>query len=464
MIVNRLKALASGLAFVFLAFPVLAQEQESSQSQVGSAPLEHVHLILPKGLLSGFVVVDQSVTMQDAIALGLQNNVQIGVAQAETDIQRALLQRAQAKRWPILSVGALTFIRAGNSQTLMTPDMMMNTVNSTVFQDLNATLKQPIYTGGAITAGIRASRATVNGAEVEARGAAVEMAYQVREAYLKAQLSEAEHQVHQQHIAVQQQMFQNADNRFKVGRGLKADVLRIQTELADAERMLNEEHSRLNNQMLDLKAAMGIDLGSNLTLSDDLKFSAWTGSQLPELMKTAVAKHPDVLMAQATIQEAEAQVRVAKAALRPQVYGQVTGNLRFPTQAPMMGNGVIGMLNASMPVFDKNKHSEILDASARLRKAQLQLKERQLAVGKQVAQAWNELDYAEKNIKLAEAAIVQAQEDFRLIKKRSDVGRSIEVEVQDASLKWREARLNRATALYNYEMAKAKLLKAVGDA
>jgi outer membrane protein len=449
-----------------LSLPLgLAQEHEHTAMQMpqGETTLEHVHLIVPKGLLSGFPVLDQSLTLPQAVELGLKNNVQLSVAQAETGIQRSILQRAQARRWPVFSVGALTFIRAGNSQTLMTPDMMMNTVDSTVFQDLNATAKLPLFTGGAITAGIRATRSAVSGAEAEARLAAVEMAYQVREAYLKAQLSHAEHWVHQQHIDVQQALLKNAEARFQIGRGLKADVLRIQTELADARRMLNEEHTSLNNQLLDLKAAMGIDLGSTISIADSLKAQPWTGAQLPELIQVAVTQHPTVLKAQAAVQEANAQVRVAKAALLPQVYGQVTGNLRFPTEAPMMGNGVIGMLNASMPVFDKNRLSEIAEASARLKKAEQELKARQLEIGKQVAQAWNEMNYADQNIQLANAAITQAQEDYRLIQRRADVGRSIQVEVQDAALKWREAGLNQATANFNYEWAKAKLLRAAGQ-
>ncbi|WP_373533455.1 TolC family protein [Vampirovibrio sp.] len=458
-----LVAFAMVIAMTFPAPLALAQVHDHSAPSLQTAPLEHVHLVLPKGLLSGFPVVDQQVSMQEAIDLGLKNNVQIGVAQAETTIQRSILQRAQAKRWPILSVGALTFIRAGNSQTLMTPDMMMNTVDATVFQDLNATAKLPLFTGGAITAGIRATRSLLNGAEAEARLAAVEMAFQVREAYLKAQLSMAEHLIHQEHIVVQQALLQNAESRFKVGRGLKADVLRIQTELAAAQRLLNEEHAGLNNQLLDLKAAMGVDLGSNVSLSAPLKVQAWSGDQLPELIQLATARHPAVLKSEAAVREAEAQVRVAKAALLPQVYGQVTGNLRFPTEAPMMANGVIGMLNASMPVFDKNRLSEISEANARLQKAKQELRAQQLEIGKQVAQAWNDLNFAEQNIKLSEAAIVQSQEDFRLIQKRAEVGRSIQVEVQDAALKWREAGLNQATAYYSYEWAKAKLLKATGE-
>ncbi len=454
-------ALTSGLILLAFQLPV-SRAQVHNHGQLGSEPLEHVELTLPKGLLSGFPVVDRPLSMQEAIELGLQNNVQLGIAQAETTIQRALLSRAQAKRWPVLSVGALTFIRGGNSQTLMTPDMMMNTVNSTVFQDLNATAKLPLFTGGALIAGVKASRSAVNAAEAETEQATVEMAYQIRETYLKAQLTEAEHQVHQQHITVQQDLLSNAEHRFQVGRGLKADVLRIKTELADAQRMLNDEHRSLNDQLFDLKAAIGIDLGSNITIHDPLRYTLWSGASLSELIQASLRQHPEIIKVEANIKAAEAQVRITRAALLPQVYGQVTGNLRFPTQTPMMGNGVIGMLNASMPVLDKNKLSAITEANARLKKAQQQLKEQQLSVAKQVAQAWNELQFSKDNITLAEAAITQAQEDFRLIQRRADVGRSIQVEVQDAALKWREASLNQVNAYYNYESAKAKLLRASG--
>ena len=445
------------------ALPVWAEHEHLENTPASPNAVEHVELSLPQGLLSGFPVINQSVSMDEAVSLGLQNNTGIQVAGAETDIRRALLRRAQAKGWPVLSVGSNTFLHNKNNQTLMTPDMMMTTGQSTLFQDLNASARMPLFTGGKIRAGIRVSRFSLEGAEAGARQSTVDAAYQIREAYLKALLSHAEHLVHQQHLSVEAEMLKNAEARYGVGRGLKADVLRIQTEIATGQQMLNEEHNRLNNALFDLKAAMGIDLGSNVSLTDVLNFTPWVGSQLPELMKIAIAQHPRIQEAEAAVKEAEAQVRVARAAYLPQVYGQVTGNLRFRDDPPMMGNGVVGMVNASLPVFDRNRGAEIAEATARLKRAQQELKARELELGKSIAQAWTDMQFAQQNVTLADAAITQAQEDLRLIRKRADVGRAIQVEVQDAALKLREAGLNRATALYNYESAKAKLKQALGE-
>lgn len=338
----------------------------------------------------------------------------------------------------------------------------MNTGSSTVFQDLNASAKVPLFTGGRIRAGIRASHFSLEGAQALNRQSAVEAAYQIRQAYLQALLSHAEHLVHQQHITLQQDLLKNAEASYQVGRGLKADVLRIQTALADAQRMLNEEHSQLNNALFDLKAAMGVDLGSDVTLSDPLSYQPWQGPQLPELIQKALIRHPQIQEAQAAVKEAEAQVRMARALYLPQVYGQVSANLRFREDPPMMGNGVVGQISTSLPVFDRNRGAEIAQAQARLQKARQELKARTLDVSKQMAQAWTDLEFAGQNITLAKAAITQAQEDFRLISRRVAVGRSIQVEAQDAALALREAGLNQAKATYTYALAKAKIVAVSG--
>jgi len=456
------------LASVLLANLLLAQipmswaHEHQAENPPSPTAVEHIELTLPKGLLSGFPVVSQSVSMEEAVQLGLKNNLNIQVATAETEVRRAILLQAQAKGWPILGLGSNTFIHSKNNQTLMTPEMMMTTGSSTLFEDLNASAKMPLFTGGRIRAGIRASHFSLEGAQAGSRQSAVEAAYQIRQAYLQALLSHAEHLVHQQHITLQQDLLKNAEARYQVGRGLKADVLRIHTALADAQRMLNEEHSQLNNALFDLKAAMGVDLGSEVSLSDALSYQPWAGPQLPELVQKALASHPQIQEAQAAVKEAEAQIRVASATYLPQVYGQVSGNLRFREDPPMMGNGAVGLISASLPVFDRNRGAEIAQAQAKFQKARQALKARELDVSKQLAQAWTELKFAAQNITLADAAIRQAQEDYRLISRRTAVGRSIQVEVQDAALALQEAGLNRAKAIYTYELNKARLLAYLG--
>lgn len=450
------------ISLVSTLVDVSAQSEGDSRLPVIEDTIEHQEIRLPESLIPGLPVIDQQLTLERAVELGLENNLGIEVARSETDIRRARLKGAQGERWPIIGLGSLTFIRSGESQTLMTPDMMMNMVDTTLFQDLNGSIRLPLFTGGRIRESIRAARFSLLGSEAALRQSIVETAYEIRKAYLNALLAQEEHLVHQAHIETQQELLRITSAKYHVGKGLRADVLRVQAELADAQRMLNEEHNRLNAALFDLKAAMGVDLSSDVSPAETLTFVPWAGTELNLLVREAVSRHPRIQELERLVQEAEAQIKVARSDYLPQIYGQITGNLRFPDRPPMMGNGIIGMLSAELPIFSRTRGAEVEGAKASFTRAQQALRALQLEVAEEIAKAWSELEFSRRNVALSEPAISQAEENLRLTQRRFAVGRAISIEVQDAALAVRQAQLNRAEALFNHALAKARLLKASG--
>ena len=453
------------LAIILLSWFSSAYAQEHIRLNLTEKPVEHQEIRLPEKLLPDLPFINQSLSMQDAVTVGLKNNLGIQVSRSETDIRRALLKGALAERWPVISLGSLTFLRAGETTTPMTPDTMMNTVDKTLFQDVNASGRIPLFTGGRIRGRIRAERFSL-GASIAALGnSSVDTAYQIKEAYLKTSLTEKQYSVHQFHIDLGQALLKNAEVRYKVGKALRADVLRIQTDLADARRMLNNEHAQLNDTLFDLKAAMGVDLASDVALADPLTFQPWQGGALSNLVQLGIANHPKVREAQQRIKETQAQVRMAKSEYWPQVYGQVTGNLRFPDRPLVngLGNGAIGVVTASLPVFSRTRRAKIQQAEATFYKAEQEYKAIQLEIAKKIAKAWNELTFAKENVALADTAVKQAEENLRLIQRRYDVGLAILVQVTDAWFALRQAQLNQVQAIYNHELAKARLVQSVGE-
>lgn len=460
------RILITGSLISWIGFTPISIAEEShvhpSRLPVFGESVVHEEIRIPQSLIPGLLVIDRQLTMEDAVELGLANNLGIKIARSQTDIRRAMLKGAQGERWPVISLGSLTFIRSDENQTLMTPDMMMNTVDTTLFEDLNASIRLPLFTGRRIRGGIQAARFSLLGSEAALRQSIVETAYQIRETYLNALLIKEEHLVHQAHIEIQQELLQVTSAKYRVGKGLRADVLRVQTELADAQQMLNEEHNQFNAALFDLKTALGVDLSSNVHPTETLIFTPWIGPDLNTLVQQAISLHPRIQELEQAVKEAEAQVSVARSEYLPQVYGQVTGNLRFPDRPPMMGNGVIGMVTAELPLFSRTRSAEVERARASLVRAQQELKALQLEIAEEIAKAWNELEFARQNVALSEPAVSQAEENLRLIQRRFAVGRAIQVEIQDAALSLRQAQLNRAEAVFNHELAKARLLQAIG--
>jgi outer membrane protein len=449
-----------GVLVFALPFPVWAEVIHPPEHIHGN--FSHQEITLTKGLLPGLPVIDQPLKMEDAVGLGLQYSPALKATSSDVAFNRASFRQAGAQRWPTVSLGSNTFLHNQNNLTLMTPDMMMTTGKNTFFQDFNATAKVPLFTGGRIVAGIRAARSNWEGSQAGYKQEQAQTAFEIRQSYLTALLSEVEHTVHQQHLAVQNRLLQNAQAKYDVGKGLKADVLRIQAELASAQQMLNDEHVRLNNMLYDLKASMGIDLSSEIQLSETLTMRPWTGPNLDSLVQNAIVNHPRIMQAQSAVLAAKAEVKMAQSKYLPQVNGQITGNLRTPQDAPVMGNGVVGWVSASLPVLDRNRDTEIEKVQAKLMKAQQSLRVVQIDTAKRIAQAWTEMEFSQQNSDLATASILKSQEDLRLIQQRFNVGRAVIVEVQDAAYQFRQSQLNQAQAVFKYELAKAKLLQALG--
>ena len=85
-----------------------------------------------------------------------------------------------------------------------------------------------------------------------------------------------------------------------------------------------------------------------------------------------------------------------------------------------------------------------------------------LMVSRDAAAALAEASAAGKNVKLAQAAVDQADEDYRVVKLRYEAGKSINVEVLDALASLTRAQTNYAQALFDYSVAQDRLARAQG--
>ena len=80
----------------------------------------------------------------------------------------------------------------------------------------------------------------------------------------------------------------------------------------------------------------------------------------------------------------------------------------------------------------------------------------------EVHNAYTSLRISEKNIKISENAVQQAQEQFFIAKVRYEEGVDTNLNVMDAQEKLTQARTNYFSALYSYNTSKAQLEKAMG--
>ena len=81
----------------------------------------------------------------------------------------------------------------------------------------------------------------------------------------------------------------------------------------------------------------------------------------------------------------------------------------------------------------------------------------------QVKEAVLYLEEAEKNIPTTQKAVLQAEENLRVSKERYRSQLTTSTEVLDAQTLLTQARLNYYNSLYDYNLAEARLQRAMGE-
>jgi len=153
---------------------------------------------------------------------------------------------------------------------------------------------------------------------------------------------------------------------------------------------------------------------------------------------------------------------VAKSAYKSQVYGNAMQGLSVDSAGTESGF-TIGV-TIGLPILDGGlRHAAINEAKAMLGVTRQDERQALLAVQQDVNTVWAELQAADTNVKLSEAAVAQADEDYRVVRLRYEAGKSINVEVLDALAALVGAQNNRLLALYEHNVARDSLARAIGE-
>ncbi|MHB0912751.1 MAG: TolC family protein [Armatimonadota bacterium] len=397
----------------------------------------------------------------DAVRTALQYSPMVQAAGDEASAALARVGMARAMTRPQLSVTAFGGTSTMGDIIASPPNVMPSGLFSVPDKTGitgQATFMVPLYTGGRLSGAVQGAEALSAAAALGRATVERNTALETRTAYHRALLAQATVDVYGNLVREEQERVRIAEAAFAEGRIAKYDLLRNQAGLAEAEQQLTNARRDAEVALIDLKTVLGVSPGSEITLSDQLAYSPVTGA--PETyIQTALQNRPEIAAARARVTSAEANVTVAGSAYRPQIYaGAMAG------AGTGMDAGVTVGVTVGLPIVDGGlRASAVREARAMRDAARRDEQQAVLAVQQDVNTAWAELQAADRNVQLSEAAVAQAEEDYRVIKLRYEAGKAVNVEVLDALAALVRARNNRLTALYEYNIAGDRLARSTGE-
>jgi len=186
--------------------------------------------------------------------------------------------------------------------------------------------------------------------------------------------------------------------------------------------------------------------------------------ELPECEEYALAHRPDGLAADYDIMAAKAQKEAAKSGWRPRVTGvgtrSIAGNAPFGSERN--SNWQAGV-SVSWNIFDSGVTSEnVRQADAMVNQYEALARKSRKKIRLETRTAWLSMKAAEQNIKETALAVEQAEDSYKISQVRYEEGVDIIISVTNAQEKLTQARSNYMTALYQYNLSRANLEKAMG--
>ena len=407
-------------------------------------------------LASAATAEARSLALSESVELALENNRSIKSSVTDVDAADWAYHEARRTAGPKLTLSTQGNRVGGKAYKLYDHDYAYRSA---------AELSFPLYTGGRIEHGIEAARYGVNTADLALESTKQAVRYQTTGQYFKALEYRNLIKVGEISVANLKSHLDNVNAQYRVGTVARSDVLASQVSLANAEQSLVNVTNNYDVAIAELNKLIGLPTGTALSLADELAYKKYDLT-LDDCTAYALAHRADGIAADLAVRQANASMEATRGASLPQVSAAATrtigGDSLFSNNTDSADTWSIGV-QASWAAFDNNvTAAQVNQRRAAVHKLQQAAEEAREQIELDVQTAYLSLLAAEKNIKTTNTAVERAVEDFKIAQVRYTAGVGTNLDVTDADEKLVTAQTNYYDALYNYNLSKAALDRAMG--
>ena len=395
-------------------------------------------------------------SLAECRTLALSQNQRLTAAGRRQLAAEAALGAAKTNRLPKLDFSSTGYYVRGLGNIL-------NTQGVTAGVGLN----QPIYSGGRIRAQTALAGVTALAAAEDVQATRQQLVAETDQTYwqtvaLRDQVTLAEGN-RAQLLALERDL----NNKLQAGLGYKADLLRAQVQLREAEVQLLRIRDNQRQSQLVLRQLIGRPAADSLRLADSIE-GAFPAVSPADYAARALAQRPDLRRLALTNQADSLQIDVARSARRPQVNASVNAlYLRQKAGFLLPDNNyapTYALVSVNLPLVHWQEN-RLLESQRRYQAqaSRADLTEAQQQVALQINRDLLTLNQTARRIELQTLTVAQAQENLRLNDNRFRAGLLSLVDLLEAQTLSQRAAAELVDAKADYRIAEAALGQATGE-
>ena len=388
-------------------------------------------------------------SLEDCIQRALENNENIEIFKQNKESAKWQLNSAQKAK--------------GVSITWQTNVYRISNNNYSTNFGNSLSMQVPISSGGRIEENINQHRLQLDYADISLENQKQLMRFAVTEAYYNVLQRKNLVTIAESGVRMSAEQMSVIQTQYDEGSLVKSDLLHMQIELANYQQGLIDAEGALENAENQLLSLIGLPYDTKFETTDKFEYSPYPMS-FEECLEFAKANRLDSKAAKNSIKQSETQIKILKADDKPSISAMASKSVTDynATHFNRSQGWEVGVV-MTWKLFNNNTTKDnVKSAEANVKKAKAEAVGVDKNIILQTKSAYIQMKAAEKNIETSAEAVLKAKENLSIAQARYEEGVDILLNLTDAQEKLIRAGTNYYTALYEYNLGRASLEKAIG--
>lgn len=428
-------------------------------------------LLLVSSLLHSQMADYQHLSLQQALETGLKNNKKIRMSHLQQEMAVTKEKNLKMEKLPDIefhtSYNQVTNLFQ-HQDGLFNKATKYDAINGMYDFTLSASI--PVYMGGKIKNSEKKASIDTEISSLRTHADERQLKMEIITAFLQI------HHLKEQQSLINDKMKEDSINIRQV-KVLKSNgVVTVNEVLRTSLQLSNHKMSwtELDNdiQIAEHKLKTILSLPENQEMHVDTEDLISDKADIPyinEVTETALHKNESVEITHKNLSLKELEQKITKANYLPKItaggeyFLKYPNMMFFPPEPYAYRLGMIG-INLTYPIGNlyKNKY-KMQEAKENIDMAKLQIEENEEKIRHSVYEAYKKFEETEQKVKIAEEAIEQAKENYRIVRTKYANKLSLITELIDADNAYLEAQSNLISVKINRQLKYYQLQYAIGN-
>lgn len=334
---------------------------------------------------------------------------------------------------------------------------------------LKFSLSQPLFTGSRLSNSSKLASYSSMATNEDYNKDKEELVYNIKNGYWSLYKAVQLKNVIDENVNQIKAHLTDANNLLKQGLITDNDVLKLKVQLSNVMYSQVDLDNGVKLAKIALNNVIGIPLSTEIAIQVDTNITEIQIADMDALVDIALGNRPDVKAANYRIKASESGVKIAQAGWFPQIYlyGDYLYNRPnsrvFPAKDAFKDTWDAGItLSFDIWNWGTTIH-QTHQAESQLEQARDALGIIKDAITLEVTQNYLNVEQAKEKINIAKISVSQAEENMRVTESKFKNGLALSSDMVDAEVALLQAKTNYTNSLVDYELAKARLEKSVGN-